>query len=168
MVQVRYEQQVMDTYELEKPIWTEADFSVMGWHDSKVWSFMAKTEKFEFLVDLDYIFRWVHPKEGETYFKFWVAPVTMVFENAYDIAIDIESMQGEIEVADLHMENERKTKNGKFNEYDFRFECQEGELKLSATGYKMFVRNRPILQNGQTLEYVQRGGIDFGRELNDS
>lgn len=158
----------MDTYELEKPIWTDKDFSVMGWHDSKVWGFMPNTEEFEFMIDLDYIFMWVHPKEDETYFKFWVSPVTMVFENAYDISIDIESMQGEIEVSDLHMENERKTKNGKLNEFDFRFKCQEGELKLIATGFKMFVRKPPVLQNGQTLEYVQRGGISFGRELYDS
>jgi len=156
------------TYELEKNIWTEDDFSVMGWHDSKIWGFLADTEKFEFMVDLDYIFQWVHPQEGETYFKFWVAPVTMVFENAYDILLDIDSRQGELEVADLHMENERKTKNGRLNEFDFRFECQEGDFKVSATGYKMYVRKAPILQSGQTLDFELRGGIDFGRDFSRS
>ena len=80
----------METYKLEKPIWDDGDFSKMGWHDSIVWSMLAIPDDFEFLFDLDYIFKWVHPKEGEMYYKFWVAPVTMVFENAHDIKINIE------------------------------------------------------------------------------
>ncbi|WP_444918337.1 hypothetical protein [Microbulbifer sp. JMSA003] len=120
------------------------------------------------MIDLDYIFQWIHPREGETYFKFWVAPVTMVFENAYNILLDVESRQGELEVADLHMVNERKTKNGRFDEYDFRFDCQEGEFKISATGFKMYVRKAPILQGGKALNYKLRGGIDFSREYSSS
>jgi hypothetical protein len=100
----------LENYDLEKPTWTESDFKVMGWHDAKIWGLLANPEQWEYLIDLDYIFKWVHPKEGEEYFKFWVSPVTMVFENAYEINLDIESQHGEIEVADLHMENPRKTK----------------------------------------------------------
>ncbi|NJN83326.1 MAG: hypothetical protein HC802_14285 [Caldilineaceae bacterium] len=46
-----------------------------------------------------------------------MAPVTMVFENACDISIAIKSQQGEIEIADLHKENERTTPNGQLVEY---------------------------------------------------
>jgi hypothetical protein len=127
---------------------------------------LANTEEYELLIDLDYIFNWVHPTGDEKYFKFWVAPVTMVFENAYDVKLDIESQQGEIEVADLHMENPRKTKNGLFTEYTFRFDCQEGEITLTATGYKLYVRKTPILLQGQNISYAERGGVNFGRELN--
>jgi hypothetical protein len=155
----------METYKLEKPIWTQVDFNVMGWHDAKVWGILANTDEWELLVDLDYIFNWVHSKGEEKYFKFWVAPVTMVFENAYDVKIDVESQQGEIQVAELHMENPRKTKNGKITEYTFRFECQEGEITLSATGYKMYVRQKPRLLQSQQLEFTERGGVNFGREL---
>ena len=45
---------------LEKSIWGDDDFSEMGWHDSKIWGFLPDTEKWEYLVDLDYIFNWVH------------------------------------------------------------------------------------------------------------
>ena len=156
----------MELYQLEKPIWTDQDFKVMGWHDAKIWGVLANPSEWEFLVDLDYIFKWVHPKANETYFKFWVAPVTMVFENAYNIRIDIESQQGDIEVADLHMEDPRKTKNDAFTESTFRFECQEGEISINATGFKMYVRQSPKLINGQNFDYSERGGINFGRELN--
>jgi len=156
----------VEAYELEKSIWTESDFKVMGWHDAKVWGLLANPENREYLVDLDYIFNWVHPKEGEEYFEFWVAPATMVFDNAYQVNIDLESQQGEIEIAELHMENPRKIKNEKFLEYTFRFECQEGEISVSATGFKMYVRKNPILQQGQCLELIERGGVNFGRALN--
>ena len=80
--------------------------------------------------------------------------------------IDIKSQQGEIEIVDLHMVNPRKTKNGKYTEYTFRFECQEGEISLNATGFKMHVRKKPILQQGQSLDILERGGVNFEKGSN--
>ncbi|MBK8454538.1 MAG: hypothetical protein WAQ53_02405 [Thiofilum sp.] len=142
----------MSTYELEKDIWSEADFSVMGWHDASIWSIIPNSEKFEYLLDLDYIFKWVHPNENETYFKFWVTPVTMVFENAFDVKIDIESQQGLIEVSDLYKEHPKLTPNRKFTTHTYRFECQEGEISVKATSFKMYVRQEPKLIQGQRFE----------------
>ncbi|WP_406611343.1 hypothetical protein [Agarivorans sp. JK6] len=158
----------MSAYDLEKEVWTEADFKVMGWHDASIWSMVSNAAQFEYLLDLDYIFKWVHPKESETYFKFWVAPVTMVFVNAFDVKIDIESQQGLIEVADLYMENPELTPNGKFTSHTYRFECQEGEITVKATGFKMYIRQKPKLIQGQSFELAERGGISFGRTLNAS
>jgi hypothetical protein len=156
----------VSAYDLEKEVWTEADFKVMGWHDASIWSMVSNAAKFEYLLDLDYIFKWVHPKENETYFKFWVAPVTMVFENAFDVKIEIESQQGLIEIADLYMERPELTPNGKFTSHTYRFECQEGEVSVKATGFKMYVRQNPKLIQGQSFELAERGGISFGRSLN--
>ena len=152
-------------YELEKKLWTETDFKSMGWHDASIWSMVSNADKYEYLIDLDYIFNWVQPKADETYFKFWVAPVTMVFENSSDVKIDIESQQGIIEVADLHMENPELSPNKKFTSHNYRFECQEGEISLKATGFKMYVRRNPSLMKGQSLDFVERGGVSFGRAL---
>jgi hypothetical protein len=94
-----------------------------------------------------------------------VAPVTMVFENVYDINLDIESYNGEIVIADLHMENPKKTKNGQLIEFTFRFDCHQGEITLIATGYKMYIRQKPKLLNKQRFDFIERGGISFGREF---
>jgi hypothetical protein len=152
-----------EPYRLEKPLWTGVDFEVMGWHDSRVWAMVADEEKFEFAVDLDYIFKWVHPGPGETHFRFWVAPVTMVFENAYEVTIDIRSRQGGIEVADLHREDPKPTPNGAPTDHLFRLECQEGEISLRATGFRMYVRAEPRLMQGQSLSLEERGGISVER-----
>ncbi len=156
----------MCAYELEKEIWTEKDFCRMCWHDLRVWSMLAETDTYEYLVDIDYIFKWVEPKENQTHFSFFVAPVTMVFENVYDVRVNLESPQGFIEIAELHMENPELTPNGKFTTHTYRFECQEGEISLKATGYKMYVRQQPKLIESQSFNYIERGGIDFARVLN--
>lgn len=157
----------MDVYQLEKAVWSEKDFEVMGWHDATIYSTVADPEKYEFLIDLDYIFSWVHPKIGEQYFKFWIAPVTMVFENVYNVKIDIESRSGFIEVADFYMENPQLTPNKKFTSHDYRFDCQEGEISLQATAFKMYVRQNPKFVAGQRFDLEERGGVNFGRELID-
>ena len=152
-----------EQYRLEKALWTSDDFEVMGWHDSRVWAMVAHEGTFEFAMDLDYIFKWVHPQPGETSFKFWVAPVTMVFENAHDVSIDIESDQGGIEVADLHREEPKHAQNGALIDYLYRFECQEGEISLRTTGYRMYVRSVPRLMQGQRFSLDVRGGISVER-----
>ena len=64
----------------------------------------------------------------------------MVFENVSDVKIDIESQQGLIEISDLYIENAELTPNGKLTSHTYRFECQEGEILLKATEFKMYVR----------------------------
>lgn len=155
-------------YKLEKQVWDDRDFEAMGWHDATVWSISPNPEAFEFLLDLDYIFKWVDPSAGETYFKFWVAPVTMVFENAHSIRLEIDSAQGTLEIGDLHRGNPTRTPNGELVEHRYRFECQEGEISLSATGFRMYVRQKPLLLTRQSLELVERRGVGFGRALNDA
>jgi hypothetical protein len=155
----------MEEFMLEKTVWDDNDFSIMGWHDATLWAMMANPPDFEFLIDLDYIFKWVNPKPWETYFKFWVAPATMMFENVHDVKINIESSQGIIEIADLLRENPHRTPNGKFTAHTYRFECQEGEISLIATGFKMFVRRMPELLEKQRYELAQRQGIGFSRTM---
>ena len=157
----------MDEYKLEKTVWSEQDFETMGWHDATIWAMVADTEKYEYAIDLDYIFKWVHPKNDEVYFKFWVAPVTMVFENADHIKIDIESRWGSIEFADLFMENPKLSPNEKFTSHDYRFECQEGEISLQATSFKMYVRQTPKFISGKCFDLEKRGGVNFGHVLSD-
>ena len=139
----------------------------MGWHDATLWSMVADTDSFEFSLDLDYIFQWVAPEPNETYFKFWVAPVTMVFEDAHSIEIAIQSEQGGMEVADLHREDPTATPNGERVQHTYRVECQEGEVKIRATGFKMYVRRPPTLLGVQSFSLAERGGVSFSREFDD-
>ena len=158
----------MASYELDNFIWTDSDFDLMVWHDATIWSMASDPENFEFMVDLDYIFRWVDPDEGETYYKFWVCPVTMVFQNASDIQINVQSQQGTLEVDEVLREHLGPSPNGRFEQYSFRIRCQEGSISLEATGYAMYVRQAPSLLELQSFSYAARGGISFRKGRSDA
>jgi hypothetical protein len=63
---------------LEKVIWTEADYDIMGWHDATVWALAFGWESHEFSLDGGAAHRWrphwtgsvgrrAHPAPSMTY-----------------------------------------------------------------------------------------------------
>jgi hypothetical protein len=70
----------VEEYTLDKPIWTNADFEIMGWHDATVWAMAVVSDDFELIFDIDYILRWIDPVPPDPSFSFWVSPATLVFE----------------------------------------------------------------------------------------
>ena len=71
-----------EKYHLEKQLLTEDDFDFMGWHDSPVYAVsFSSLEKMSMFM----LCKWVNPLEGETYFEIWIAPCTLIFENAFMI-----------------------------------------------------------------------------------
>jgi hypothetical protein len=157
-------------YEIEKWVWTESDFEIMGWHDSQIHALAFLPEDFEIIFDIDYIFQWVHPGLNETYFKFWIAPATLVFENVYDLEFDLESYNVELEIDNIRREDARRPHNAQYigREIDWLWiiECQEGEIRFRSVGYKQFIRALPQLRKAQTLDLKTRG-FSFARGRND-
>jgi len=155
-----------ERYEPEKLVWTEADFDTMGWHDVTIHAVAFFPERFEFGLDLDYIFRWVDPEDEGGCCTFWVAAATMVFENAYDIVFEVDTSAG-LEVAHISRADPKPPHDakaaGRDTEWTWTIQCQEGAIRLRSVGYKMFVRTAPVLQGGQTLDPEIRGGISFAR-----
>jgi hypothetical protein len=155
-----------DEYKLEKWIWTEADFDVMGWHDSQIHAIAFFPEDFELAFDIDYIFDWIHPQPNETYFKFWVAPATLVFTNVHDVEFEIDSYIGRVEIDNIKREDECLPANaeyiGKTSEWLWTIECKEGDIRFRSVGYKEFIRTVPQLTQSQTLGR-KLSGISFAR-----
>jgi hypothetical protein len=160
------EQSMKQEYELEKWIWTEADFDVMGWHDSEIHAAAFFPEDFELAFDIDYIFEWIDPQPNETYFKFWVAAATLVFKNIHDVEFDIDSYNGKLEIDNIKRKDESSPSNaefiGKASEWLWTIECQEGEIRFRSVGYDQFIRTAPQLTQSQTLDRKAKG-ISFAR-----
>jgi hypothetical protein len=139
-------------YKPEKSVWSEADFEKMGWHDCPIYGV-----RFEDNVafDIDYIFKWVR-YENESSYKFWLSPATLVFEQARNlkVEIDMQFING-LEIAEIH---QKKINN---NEYEYHIETQEGDIRLSASGYKQYIRKDPILKQSQSLSAEERDGYSF-------
>jgi len=155
----------MEQYKLKKSLWTDGDFDIMGWHDATIHA-ITWTES-ELIFDIDYIFMRVGPVE-DGYYRFWIAPCTLVFENVWDADIDLGDLfASDLEVLDINRENPQRPRNADFigrdTEYDWMINTSVGEIRFKSVGYKQFVRALPILSQSPGLKNEERGGVSFDR-----
>jgi hypothetical protein len=143
----------MDSYELEKWIWTEKDFEQMGWHDATVYG-VRLNQNLE--VDLDYILQWNQPEIEGFHFTFWVAPCTLVFENPTSLTFELTQSFDDkwLEIQDIEMSIID-------NENYWTIITQQGDISFRAESFRQIVRKQPSLQLGQTIPYDERGGFNF-------
>jgi hypothetical protein len=155
-----------DTFDLQKTIWTEADFEAMGWHDCRIHGMAFEHRTFELYLDIDYLFAWINPEPPEEYYTFWVAPCTMVFANVHGLNMDIGTGPS-LEIDNLSREMVGRPKNADYikrdEEWRWVLSCQEGEISFQSVGYKLYVRRRPVQIRTQCLEWSERGSVSFDR-----
>jgi len=136
-------------YKLEKDVWTQDDFSVMGWHDCPIYAIQLADD---ILLDIDYIFEWVLDEKDRSY-RFWIAPATLQFIEPYDLEISVKlDFVNGLEIADLH---QKPVGNGL---YEYHVETQEGDIRLKSKGYQQHIRQEPIFQESQCLTENDRAG----------
>lgn len=159
-----------ETFELDKSIWTHDDFENMGWHDANIYGLSIEKSKdnwtADFLLDIDYIFKWVHPIPPVQTFTFWVAPCTLIFKECSDLHIDFETdgvCIDLMEIADLYLKSKVEQEKNKFV-YEWTIELQQGQINLKSYGLEQIVRQKPRHTQGQVLTLDERGGINFGRK----
>jgi hypothetical protein len=150
-----------EQYKLEKTLWTDTDFEVMGWHDCPIHG-ISFNKDYQLLLDIDYIFKWVLMK-NKKHFQFWIAPCTLIFDNVYDI--QFESDHTDLIIDNISRENPQTPKNSEYikkdTEYDWIIETTVGEISFKSVGYTQYVRKAPILLRTQDIDMVARGGISF-------
>lgn len=154
--------------ELEKATWTAADFEVMGWHDCRVHAVSIGVREDGFpwqrvLLDLDYIVRWVDPAFARRHFTFWIAPATLVFDEAWDLKGELEPMNDLLEIADLHRLDPPDDRPDPL----WHIEGQNFDLRLRAPGFTQYVRTPPVHSKGQYLTQPERGGLSFAERSYD-
>jgi len=155
-----------EKYELEKWMWTEADFEQMGWHDVRIHALAFIPNAYELALDIDYILDWVRPAPEKTSFKFWVAPATLVFENVNDLRIDLEPHLS-VELQGIERTEPQKPRNLEYIDRDIEWlwtlDSQSGEVSLRSVGFKLHIRQEPVLTQEQALDLEARGGFSFYR-----
>ncbi len=155
-----------DTYQLEKGIWSNADFEKMGWHDVVVHAVAFDTEPHELLFDVDYMFAWVDPSPPSESFSFWLAPATLVFHEVWELKIQYDASLGFQLQGIVRGETRLRphpVPEGRKEECRWTLDGNEGELSFWATGYSQFVRHQPAHHTSQSYSLVERGGISFER-----
>lgn len=140
-------------YELEKKIWTDADFDKMGWHDNHIYK-IRLTGDLE--MDIDYILKWNEPDFDGLPFTFWVAPATLVFKNIQNLNFVFDTeFEDSFEIEDIE-----RGKN------EWTVITRHGDIQFTADGYEQFIRQQPSFQFGQTISYIERYGYSLDRVTN--
>jgi hypothetical protein len=156
-------------YQLEKQIWTVADFDLMNWHDATIHAIAFSPETYEFSIDIDYIFEWIEPEANETYYKFMVSPATIVFENVNELMINVDEPYRTIQIQSIERDCPRKPSNADYIdsnlEWKWIIDAESAECSFYSIGYKQFIRQLPIQTQTQTLTMFERGGISFQRSM---
>lgn len=143
----------MESYTLEKWIWTEADFDSMGWHDASIYAMRLDGDLY---FDIDYIFKWNDPEVEYFQFTFFVAPCTLLFKEVQELSFELSQplYDNRLEVDDIELE----VRNGK--QY-YTVITQQGHLTFVASGYTQTVRIYPSFQLRPTIPFDERGGSSF-------
>ncbi len=161
-----YYNNMSEKYVLEKWIWTELDFDQMDWHDCNIYSIAFCPNEFEIAFDIDYIFKWMKPRNNEKYYKFWISPATLVFVNVHDTHYDIDTTSG-LEIDEIIRNNSQKPRNIKFlkrdTEWTWQILCHTGDIELKSAGFEMYIRSEPVISDTQHLGLKKRGGISFNQ-----
>jgi hypothetical protein len=144
-----------DHYELEKKIWTEAGYQKMGWHDSPIYALAFQSDpstlSSELILDIDYIFQWIHPVPPNLYFSFWIAPATLVFKEVHNLDMQINQDPPNIfdlEIADIHRLEQLAYPNGS-SFWKWHIELQNGHIYFDSNGYEQFIKQQPVLASQQ-------------------
>jgi hypothetical protein len=157
---------MQDAVPTAKALWSEADFDAMSWHDVHIRALAFDPERSELLFDIDYILEWLQPPAGEKFYKFRVAPATLVFTNVHEIRCDLSS-GGDLEIDAFTRSNATSPRNADYipkkTEWVWTLECQEGVISFRSVGFSMHVRRPAVLTGAQHLPLTERGGFSFER-----
>ncbi|MFD4927227.1 hypothetical protein ACFWNE_38765 [Streptomyces goshikiensis] len=151
---------------LSKSVWSDADFEAMGWHDATVHGLSVQPTNDilpRFLLDLDYIVRWVHPVPPATHFSFWISPATLAFEGVFDLQgdLDFQGSAVDLEIDGVHRLVPDDARPDFSHVPLWHIEGHAFDVKFRASGFRQYFRQAPRLVSRQVLPYDERGGCAF-------
>lgn len=155
-------QRMSELPKLEKAVWSQADFERMGWHDCTVHALAFEPNpdgSGTLLVDLDYIIQWVPPPSEGHAFSYWIAPATLIFENA----LRVEAEVTEYSAFRLDLDRIERSEPDPVGHRWWTLDGHHFAVRLLSPGYTQVLRHKPIASKQLNLATEVRGGISFSR-----
>lgn len=148
----------------EMRVWTDRDFDFMGWHDATIHGLVFRPQQHSFVLDLDYILKWIEPEPPENFYSFWVAPATLTFENVSELEIAIRTNLPQLTLFGIERDDEQPagqtspTKHLK--SWRYILDADQGTITFRATGFSQKFRNLPVYTRQQSLTEQERGDFN--------
>jgi len=138
----------------------EKSFDALNFHDCRIYA--IGFEKNKLLFDIDFIEEW-DLEQNEYNFKIY--PATLVFENVWDIDINIE-MDTDLIIDNIERNNPQIPRNIKYllpysKEYDWNIDLMVGEIRFKSIGLRIFQRKKIEISKNQNLTMQDRNGISL-------
>jgi len=158
-----------EPYNLEKWIWTEEDFEQMSWYDCRIYALALPENAYEVVLDIDYIFQWIHPKESGEPYDLIISPATLVFENITDFKMDFGRLDFFLidEIKRDNMSEPLNYDHVKKHQWLWEISCRRGDLEFNSIGYKQYIRQTPKRVKTLSLGLEARDGYSFFRGRTD-
>lgn len=135
----------------KKKIFTTDEFDQLSWHDVTIKNVSFINKKFELLFEIDFILDWLHPKSEIEYFKFNVAKASLLFENVYDLQIEINT-DANVRINEVSRSKRSTNKNTGVEEWVWLLDCIEGSIKFISSGFVLELKSNPIISETQNLD----------------
>lgn len=136
-------------YQPRKRIWTDADYTQMGWHDCHIYQ-IRLGEDLE--LDIDYILQWNKPDLEGLGFTFWVSPATLVFKAVSEVKFDLNTFSSQaFEIDSIEKEGDQS----------WVIITQQGHMEFNAIGFEQYIRQDPFFEFGQTIPLIDRYGLSL-------
>lgn len=145
---------------------------IVSFHDSKVYGIAFLESNNEFLLDIDYISDWIKKENSEKY-ELISFPATLVFENVWDIEININT-DISLNIDQIQRFNPHPPRNIKYLpcdsiEYEWEISFMEGEIKFRSIGLILYNRldysniktQDSILKEDRQICFKKEGSIFF-------
>lgn len=133
-----------------KDVWTDADFSDMGWHDVVVYSLSFPQADCLVRLDIDYMFKWHWQSEKVSGWD--IAPCVLEFNGVADLKVSLDWQdRGDTSIQDIRRNNNHISANEKVVLWNYTIELDIGEITFIAAGYTQTLQANPIFSDSQAL-----------------
>jgi hypothetical protein len=139
---------------LLKTRYTQDDLPSRGFHDCRITGIKWNDRHFSFTLVLDYIAEWVNPTETDKYYKFWICPAEMRFEDVDDVSIGLQWHRQIMECRIQHLQrrDQRHTPNGAIQtRWEIDLAAPSGGISVWATCLSLAILGPPVLSETQNL-----------------
>ena len=133
-----------------KPVYSESDFDSLNFHDCSILGMRWRDSAFEFVLDLQYIAKWIEPSDPTKNYRFWLCPAEMSFKNvdSADITLRWEGLPLRCSIDELGRLSKRQTPNGTVEwQWELQLAEPDGQISLWATSFELKILGPAVLSD---------------------